>query len=150
MSNPSVIDILRRSTAGPDAPPPPVQGVEPEVAAQVDGVHFPNLELNGGFEWKAIGGRSDRLDGRITWTVFYEHEEDLVGYTIVGGSPLETPADAEPRREHGVDVALLRDEHGHDVAMFERDGRTCLISGYVEERSTLVRLATWKEEEVVG
>jgi hypothetical protein len=150
MSNPSVIDILRRSTAGPDAPPPPVQRVEPEIAAQVDGVHFPNLELNGGFEWKAIGGRSDRLDGRITWTVFYEHEEDLVGYTIVGGSPLETPADAEPRREHGVDVALLRDEHGHDVAMFERDGRTCLISGYVEERSTLVRLATWKEEEVVG
>jgi hypothetical protein len=149
MSNPTVIDVLRRSTAGPEAPS--AQDVEPEFAAQVDGVHFPNLELNGGFQWKAVGGRSDRLDGRITWTVFYEHGEDLVGYTIVGGSPLETPADAERGREEGVDVALLRDEHGHDVAMFERDGRTCLISGYVEKRSTLVRLATWtKEEEVVG
>jgi hypothetical protein len=143
MSNPSVIDVLRRSTAGPDAPPPPEQGVEPELAAQLDGVHFPNLALNGGFQWKAVGERSDRLDGRMTWTVFYEHEGDLVSYTIVGGSPLEVPADAEPRRKDGLDMALLRDEHGHDVAMFERDGRTCLISGYVEQRSTLVRLAAW-------
>jgi hypothetical protein len=79
----------------------------------------------------------------MTWTVFYEHEGDLVSYTIVGGSPLEVPADAEPRRKDGLDMALLRDEHGHDVAMFERDGRTCLISGYIEQRSTLVRLATW-------
>jgi hypothetical protein len=142
--NPSVFDVHGLSAAGPEAAaPPPVPGAENELAAQVDGVHFPNPKLRPGFEWKAAGERSDTLDGRTTRTVFYEHEGHLIGYTIVGGSPLEIPADAERVRKHGVDVALLRDEHGHDIAMFERDGKTCVISGHVEKRSTFVRLATW-------
>jgi hypothetical protein len=142
--DPSVLDVHRLSAAGPEAPAPPaLPGSENELAAQVDGVHFPNPKLRPGFEWKAVGERSDELDGRTTRTVFYEHEGHLVGYTIVGGSPLTVPPDAELRRKHGVDVALIRDDHGHDIVMFERGGRTCVISGHVEKRSTFVRLATW-------
>jgi hypothetical protein len=142
--NPSVTEVHGLSAAGPEAPaPPPTRDAEEELTAQVDGVHFPNPKLRPGFEWRPVGQRSDRFDGRTTRTVFYEHEGHLIGYTIVGGSPLEIPADAERVRKHGVDVALLSDEHGHDIATFERGGKTCVISGHVEKRSTLVRLATW-------
>jgi hypothetical protein len=143
-ADPSIGDVHRLNADGPEAPAPPaVQGAENELAAEVDGVHFPNPKLRPGFEWKAVGERSDELAGRTTRTVFYEHEGHLVGYTIVSGSPLTIPADAEVRHKHGVDVALLRDEHGHDIAVFERGGKTCVISGHVEKRSTFVRLATW-------
>ena len=142
--NPSVIDVHRLSAAGPEAPaPPPVRGARHELAAQVEGVSFPNLHLKPGFDWQAVGERSDSLDGRPTKTVFYTHEGHRVAYTIVGGDPLTVPADAEPRTRSGVDVGLLRDDHGHDIAVFQRGGRTCVISGHVERRSSLVRLATW-------
>ena len=142
--DPSVFEVHALSAPGPTAPAPPtVPGSKNELAAQVEGVSFPNLQLKPGFDWRAIGERSDQLDGRTTRTVFYQHEEHVVGYTIVGGSPLGIPAEAAPRRRNGVDVGLLRDQHGHDIAVFERGGRTCVISGHVERRSSLVRLATW-------
>jgi hypothetical protein len=142
--NPSVTEVHGLSAAGPEAPAPrTVPGVKNELAAQVEGVSFPNLQLKPGFDWRAVGERSDRIDGRTTRTVFYEHEGHRVGYTIVSGSPLTIPADAERHRRNGVDVGLLRDQHGHDIAVFERGGRTCVISGHVERRSSLVRLATW-------
>jgi hypothetical protein len=33
---------------------------------------------------------------------------------------------------------------GHEVAVFERDGHTCVIAGHVLHRSTLLKLAAWK------
>jgi hypothetical protein len=142
--NPSVQDVHALSAAGSEAPAPStVPGEKHELAAQVEGVSFPNLDLKPDFDWRAVGQRSDELDGRTTRTVFYEHEGHRVGYTIVSGRPLGIPADAERRRRNGVDVGLLRDQHGHDIAVFERGGRTCVISGHVEKRSSLVRLATW-------
>jgi hypothetical protein len=142
--NPSVLEVHGLLARGPEAPAPrTVPGAKNELAAQVDGVSFPNLQLKPGFDWRAVGQRSDELDGRTTRTVFYEHEGHTVAYTIVSGRPLGIPATAEPRRRNGVDVRLLRDQHGHDVAVFERGGRTCVISGHVERRSSLVRLATW-------
>jgi hypothetical protein len=142
--NPTVLEVHGLLARGPEAPAPPtVQGAKNELAAQVDGVSFPNLQLKPGFDWRAVGQRSDELDGRATRTVYYEHEGHRVAYTIVSGKPLGIPATAEPRRRNGVDVGLLRDQHGHDIAVFERGGRTCVISGHVERRSSLVRLATW-------
>jgi hypothetical protein len=142
--NPSVQEVHGLLARGPEAPAPRVvPGAKHELAAEVDGVSFPNLDLKPGFHWRAIGQRSDELDGRATRTVFYKHEEHVVAYTIVSGKPLGIPATAEPRRRNGVDVGLLRDQHGHDIAVFERGGRTCVISGHVERRSSLVRLATW-------
>ncbi len=142
--NPSVLEVHSLLARGPEAPAPrAVPGARSELAAQVDGVSFPNLQLKPGFDWRAIGQRSDVLDGRATRTVFYKHEEHVVAYTIVSGEPLGIPANAEPRSRNGVDVGLLRDQHGHDIAVFERGGRTCVISGHVERRSSLVRLATW-------
>jgi hypothetical protein len=142
--NPSVYDVHGLNAAGPEAPAPPTApGAKHELAAQVEGVSFPKLDLRPGFDWRAVGQRTDQVDGRATRTVFYEHEGHVVGYTIVSGKPLGIPANAEPRSRNGVDVGLLRDQHGHDIAVFERGGKTCVISGHVEHRSSLVRLATW-------
>ncbi len=108
---------------------------------EVDGVAFPSWERE--FEWNAYGQRSDKIEGRETGTVFYEHEGHTIAYTIVSGKLLDPPEHAERLRRGGVD--LLRFRHGgHDVVVFERAGRTCVISGHVKHRSTLLKLAAWK------
>jgi hypothetical protein len=136
-------DAHALSAAGPTAPAPQVQRDDPELlAADVRGVPFPDWERK--FGWHAFGQRSDNLDGRSTRTVFYTHEGHKIGYTIVSGSPLQVPGDPDVRRVNGVEVELIRDYHGHDIAVFERQGMTCVLSGHVIHRSTLVELATWQ------
>ena len=43
-------------------------------------------------------------------------------------------------------MAVYRDPRhgGHDVAVFERGGRTCVVAGHVLEVSTLLKLAAWR------
>ena len=65
-----------------------------------------------------------------------------IAYTIVPGAPLDPPAGARIVRRGGLEIALLHDA-GRDIAIFERDGRTCILAGHVERASTLVRLAAW-------
>jgi hypothetical protein len=65
-----------------------------------------------------------------------------IAYTIVPGPAVDPPADARIVRRDGVAVALVRDGE-RDVAIFERDGRTCVLAGHVEDPSTLVELASW-------
>lgn len=110
------------------------------LQARVDGVAFPNWAPALG--WKETGARRDTLDGRATRTVFYEHMGHRIAYTIVPGAPLDPPAGARIVRRGGLEIALLHDA-GRDIAIFERDGRTCILAGHVERASTLVRLAAW-------
>jgi hypothetical protein len=130
------------SRAATDPPPTRREGDPTQLAAQMAGVRFPDWKRE--FGWQAIGQRADALDGRDTRTVFYEHEGHRIGYTIVSGDPLDAPGDAATRRVDGVDLRVWRDRHGHDIVAFERHGRTCVLSGHVEHRSTLVELASWK------
>jgi hypothetical protein len=46
----------------------------------------------------------------------------------------------------GLKMAVYRDPRhgGHDVAVFERHGRTCVIAGHVIHQSTLLKLSAWK------
>ena len=90
--------------------------------------------------------RHDELDGRPTTTVFYEHTGHRLAYTIVSGPPLPPPDDGARRpARRPRDRALPRSAHGgHDVAVFERGGRTCVIAGHVLELATLLKLAAWK------
>ena len=87
-----------------------------------------------------------RLDGRRTTTVFYEHTGHRLAYTIVSGPPLPRPDAARVVRRDGLEIALYRDpgHGGHDVAVFERGGRTCVVAGHVRELDTLLKLAAWK------
>jgi hypothetical protein len=141
--DPSTSEVHGLSAGGPTAPAPRDQpGSRQLLAADVEGVPFPKWESE--FGWKAYGQRSDELDGRRTETVFYEHEGHTIGYTIVSGSPLDPPDDAKRHRVNGVDVRVYDDDHGHTIATFERQGHTCVLSGHVEHRPTLVNLASWR------
>lgn len=115
----------------------------PLLAGGVEGVSFPDWGAE--FGWHAHGARDDLLDGRTTRTVFYEHMNHRIGYTIVSGEALPPPDGAQHVRRNGVDIALLRDGE-RDIAVFVRDGHTCVLSGEVLDRATLVTLAAWEAD----
>jgi hypothetical protein len=147
--DPTAVEAHGLSARGPDGPAPPVQAQRPELlAAELDGVAFPRWEPE--FGWRAYAGRSDELGGRETETVFYEHEGHSIAYTIVSGDPLEAPQGARHVERNGVELATARDDHGHDIVVFERGGKTCVLSGHVEHRSTLLELAAWQGGGRVG
>jgi hypothetical protein len=140
--DPTAIGAHQLGAAGPAEPAPATRPGSPELlAADLDGLPFPRWEPE--FGWRATGQRSDELEGRRTETVFYEHEGHTIAYTIVSGEPLEPPAGATRHSMGGVDLYSVRDDHGHDVVVFERGGMTCVLSGHVLHRSTLLELASW-------
>jgi hypothetical protein len=140
---PTALDAHALITRGAASPAPEPQAGSPELlAAQIDGVTFPRWEEE--FGWRAFGSRSDEIDGRETKTVFYTHEGHDIAYTVVSGAPLEAPEGATSREVNGVDLKQYSDDHGHDIVVFERGGHTCVLSGHVEHRSTLVELASWQ------
>ena len=116
----------------------------PLLRAEADGIPFPDWGPK--FGWHATGMRHDDIGGRRMTTVFYDHEGHRLAYTIVSGPPLPRPADAEIVKRNGLEMSVYRDPRhgGHDVAVFERNGRTCVIAGHVIHQSTLLELAAWK------
>jgi hypothetical protein len=114
------------------------------LRADLDGVPFPDWGPE--FGWHATGMRRDELGGRRTTTVFYEHMGHRLAYTIVSGPPLARPARARTVKRDGLRMSVYRDPRhgGHDVAVFERGGRTCVIAGHVIHLSTLLDLAAWR------
>jgi hypothetical protein len=124
------------------APAPSASGSV--LRAEVDGVRFPDWGPE--FGWHATGMRRDEIGGRAATTVFYEHMGHRLGYTIVSGPPLPRPAGARTVERNGLQISVSRDpaHGGHDVAVFERGGRTCVVAGHVIHLSTLLDLAAWK------
>jgi hypothetical protein len=139
-------ELSMRDVAEPA--PSPQDGRPQLLDKSFEGVTYPNWARE--FGWRAVGQRSDHAGGRHAETVFYEHEGHLIGYTVVSGSPLEPPDDATQVTREGVEVSLYRRADMRDVAVFERGGRTCVLSGHVMSRRTLVRLATWKGSGAVS
>jgi hypothetical protein len=131
-----------RATLPATGPAPAKEGAV--LRAGVDGVRFPDWESE--FGWRETGMRRDVLDGRATETVFYEHMGHRIAYTIVSGEPLPRPAGARVVRRDGLEIAVYHDPRhgGHDIAVFERGGRTCVLAGHVEELSTLLKLVAWR------
>jgi hypothetical protein len=111
------------------------------------GVSFPAWSEK--FGWRAAGARSDELDGRETQTVFYRHTHHRIGYTVISGPPIEAPDDAERLNVDGVELRRFRLGR-QDVVTFERNGRTCVLSGDVHDPDTLVKLASWEAQGAVG
>ena len=86
------------------------------------------------------------LRAEVDATVFYEHMGHRLAYTIISGPPLPRPTDARVIERNGLEISVYRDagHGGHDVAVFERGGRTCVVAGHVLELNTLLKLAAWK------
>jgi hypothetical protein len=111
------------------------------------GVTFPAWSEK--FDWRADGARSDELDGRETATVFYRHTHHRIGYTVISGRTIEPPDDAETLKAGGLELHRFRLGF-QDVVTFERNGRTCVLSGDVHDPDTLVKLAAWRGDGSVN
>ena len=137
-------DLAKRDA---ERPAPATAG--PVLREEFAGVTFPEWDAE--FGWRATGARSDRIDGRSSRTVYYEHTGHRIAYTVLSGPPLEVPDHARRIRRDGLEIALYRDSGhgGHDVAIFERNGRTCVLAGHVMRTSTLVKLAAWTGDGTV-
>ncbi|MFL5907546.1 MAG: hypothetical protein ACJ75Z_08125 [Solirubrobacterales bacterium] len=116
------------------------------LAAAVDDVPFPNWTKE--FGWRQAGIRSDRLDGRDTRTVFYEHEGKRVAYTIVSGDGIGPPSGSRGSHVNGVSLHSTSDD-GRRVVTWWRDGRTCVLSSSNVSDAELLKLASWKGDGAV-
>jgi hypothetical protein len=125
---PTVVDAAQLS-------PLPAERPAPRGFAGVD---YPNWSTR--FGWFAVGGRDDELDGRRTTTTFYIHTHHRIGYTVISGKPIDPPAHAEVLNVNGVKLHRFR-LGAQDAVSFERNGRTCVLSGQVHDPDTLVKLA---------
>jgi hypothetical protein len=144
---PSVVQAAELSLKPATEASPPV-GKRPEfIRRSFAGVTFPAWSVE--FGWSADGARSDELNGRDTETVFYRHTHHRIGYTVISGAPIEPPSDAETLNAGGVELHRFRLGR-QDVVTFERNGRTCVLSGDVHRASTLVKLASWQGEGAIS
>jgi hypothetical protein len=145
--NPTVVEAARLS----ERPAGAQVAVDPQdehlLAAQVEGVAFPNWRSE--FGWRSAGARSDQLHDRSTRTVFYEHDGRRVAYTIVSGDGIHAPPGSRPATVNGVNFHSFR-QGDRRVVTWWRDGRTCVLSASGVSRHELLTLASWKGDGAVS
>jgi hypothetical protein len=124
-----------------EAAPRPYDGETALLDRTVDGVRFPRWQAR--FGWRTTGARVDRLDGRAAATVFYARAGSAVGYTIVAKPALPVPDGAVRTKRAGIEFRSF-ERDGRLVVTWQRDGRTCVLSGRAVSRDTLLALAGWR------
>ncbi|TMK75687.1 MAG: hypothetical protein E6G49_00905 [Actinobacteria bacterium] len=139
-SGPTVADAARLAASPPTGPAPGrLDGSKSKLAAQVDGVVFPDLAR--AYGWKPIGVRSDEVDGRAATVVYYEKGGKRIGYVVLAGSAIPGPSGAHAVNRQGVRYEAL-DVDGRPTVTWEGLGHTCVITG-ATSRSELLTLASW-------
>jgi len=131
----------------PAAEPAPPASSATLLARDVEDVVFPNWARK--FGWKATGLRVDTIEGRSVTTVFYEKHGRRVGYTIIAGSALKEPTEANVVRREGTELRLLRLD-GRRIVTWQRRHHTCILSGAGVDAATLTKLAAWKGRGTVA
>jgi anti-sigma factor RsiW len=141
---PGLAEAAALATMPATEPAPEVDAAAPKLLDEaVSEVPFPNWLTK--FGWRATGVRADTVGGRETTTVFYEKNGRRIAYTIVAGKPLDIPAEADRSRREGVELHALALD-GREVVTWKRGGMTCILSGDVVDRGTLLKLAAWNGE----
>ena len=143
------VDDAAALAARPATEPAPAtqEGQRTLLAASFEGLAYPDWERE--FGWRAVGERSDELEGRPTNTVFYENDDgQRIGYTIVSGEPLESPSGGERSTVEDVEFETFAAD-GTSGVTWLRDGHSCVLAGEGVERSTLLELAAWKGDGAV-
>jgi hypothetical protein len=110
------------------------------------GVTFPAWRTK--FKWEAVGERTDRVEGREIATVLYRKGENTVGYSVISGKTLEIPEGARSFQQEGSTVRVLT-LGDRTVVVFERLGRTCVVSAVGVAEDRLIELAAWKGKGTV-
>jgi hypothetical protein len=138
---PTLSEASALTLKSPTQPAPP-HTYDGKLNMYVDGVAYPYWE--DGLGWDAVGSRVDKIDGRTATTVFYEKGGKRVGYTIVGGAPVDVKGNPDVTYRHGVRFRSLP-LHGAAVVTWERDGHSCILSGVGVPKDKLLKLAAWKK-----
>jgi hypothetical protein len=142
-----VVEAAQLNTHPSEQPAPPRDAQDGRLLMRrFAGVTYPDWTRK--FGWRAVGERSDVLDGRPTTTVFYRHTHHRIGYTVLSGETIDPPDGAERLSINGLELRRFRLGE-QDVVTFERNGRTCVLSGNVHDPDTLVKLAVWKGDGTV-
>jgi len=110
-----------------------------QLNRSVGKLYFPNYTSEK-VGYRAIGQRTDRVNGRTIVTVYYAGPRGTVAYSIVGSPPLRPPG-GSGRQMDGFILHTLRLD-GRIVVTWDEDGHTCLISGAGISARQLSRLAT--------
>jgi hypothetical protein len=139
---PSVSQAAGLAGLGPAAPAPASDPTAPglKLGQTVGDVYFPDWSRR--FGWRAVGERTDRINGRIAVTVYYQWHGKRLGYTIVGAPALAAPS-ASVRELNGTELRTLT-VGGRLVVTWRRANQTCVLSGAGVPVSELQRLAAWK------
>jgi hypothetical protein len=128
--------------------PPESSAHHAQLAAAVDGVKFPYWEDR--FGWRSTGMRTDRIDGRTVTTVFYaDGLGRRIGYAILAGTPAPRAGGGVIAWHAGVSYRLLT-ENGASVVTWLRDGHLCVLSGHDVSSATLLRLASWSDNDATA
>ena len=144
---PGIEDVAAAATRAPTANVAPVPPTSKLLKERVADVRFPNYV--GKFGWKAVGTRTDEIQGRATRTVFYEKDGKRIAYTVVSGAALDEPGAASKAVVEGTVIRALRSA-GREVVTWRRRGHTCVLSSKDVPRAELVALAGWKGKGQVG
>ena len=137
---PTVAEAARLSVRPPSDPAPgPQANSKTKLAARVQGLAFPNLAPLYG--WKAVGSRSDKLDGHRATIVYYAKGARRIAYVIVSGSGLPRPGKAQVAMRAGVEYQTLPIDDRLAVT-WRRSGHTCVLIGDAK-RAELITLASW-------
>ena len=138
---PGIEDVAAAATRQPTEKVAAVPADSKVLKERVADVRFPNFA--GKFGWKAVGTRTDEIEGRATRTVFYEKNGKRIAYTVVSGAALEQPKSADRATVEGTVVRGLRAQ-GMEVVTWRRRGHTCVLASKDVPRSELIKLAGWK------
>jgi hypothetical protein len=125
-----------------DPAPRPGGGIPPRLAAQVQGLPFPDWEQ--AFAWPATGQRRDSVGGRPVTTVFYRSPKGVtLGYAIVSGDALAGVPDGRDVVRGTATYRVAR-AAGRTTVTWIQQGHTCVIdapSSVPDAR--LLELASW-------
>ena len=144
-ASPSVLATVRLASAGPALPAPAHDARNPSLLrTKIEGIPFP--DWNEQFKWRAVGARTDEIEGRRTKTVYYQNPLGArAAYTIVGGEAIPPPDGARTLRLRGNAFHLLRQD-GRRVVVWDRGGHTCVMSAPESvPQDRLLALAAWDD-----
>jgi hypothetical protein len=137
---PSVAEAAALAGKPPTAGAPAVSSTPQLLDIDQSGVAFPNWEPK--FGWKAVGSRTDELDGRNTTTVFYEKGAKRIAYTIVSGRALDDPDNYAQVTLQDVPLKVFPNDGAKDVTWL-RAGHSCVMSGEGVPPAKMLELASW-------
>ena len=146
VSGDQVIAQAAAAHAKPVERPAPQERSPTLLDFQRFGVTFPAWRTT--FRWDAVGERADRSEGRDIATVLFRKGEDAVGYSVISGDRFDPPKGARSV-EHEGSMVWVSTQGARTIVMFNRQGRTCVVSAVGVPEATLVELAAWKGKGTV-